>query len=88
MVNDCIDVCISFNAFVFHQNYLQVHKLLDSQSFQGQNFALYLIIVAATTPSDGSGTYSPNNFSLWLQMAQERAKGETISMFLIIDYRP
>jgi hypothetical protein len=58
---------------VFYQ--IVSHKLLDSdERFQGQNLALHLIVVAATTPSDeNNGTYSPN-FSPWLHLAQKLAK--------------
>ena len=58
---------------VFYQ--IVSHKLLDSERFRGQNLALHLIVVAATTPSDeNNGTYSPNNFPPWLHLAQKLAK--------------
>ena len=57
---------------VFYQ--IVSHKLLDSERFQGQNLALHLIVVAATTPSDEvNGTYSPN-FSPWIHLAQKLVK--------------
>lgn len=66
---------------VFYQ--IVSHKLLDSERFQGQNLALHLIVVAATTPSDENGTYSPN-FSPWLHLAQKLAK---VRLFHVFDYR-
>ena len=62
-----------YTLMVFYQ--IVSHKLLDSERFQGQNFALHLIVVAATTPSDeNNGTYSPSNFSPWLHLAEKLAK--------------
>jgi hypothetical protein len=59
-----------YTLTVFHQ--IVSRKLLDSENFQGQNIALHLIIVAATTPSDeNNGAYPPNN---WFQLAQKFAK--------------
>jgi hypothetical protein len=58
---------------VFHQTVS--HKLLDSGNVQGQTFALHLIIVAATTPSDeNNGTYFLDNFSPWYHLAQKLVK--------------
>ena len=75
IVNGCIDVRILFMYYtlmVFYQ--IVSHKLLDSERFQGQNLALHLIVVAATTPSNEiNGSYSPN-FSPWLHLAQKLVK--------------
>ena len=77
IVNSCIDVRIIFFLYYILMVFYQTvsHKLLDSERFQGQNLALHLVVVAATTPSDeNNGTYSPNNFSPWCHLAQKLAK--------------